>query len=108
LPSYSGNFGIVVAEALAFGTPVVTTTGTPWKVLQEVDAGRWVAPERSHLAKALCELLEMPREARDAMGERGRRLVFEKYTWENAARKLHIVYRHILEEKDIPMNPGLT
>ncbi|NIP53055.1 MAG: glycosyltransferase [Phycisphaerae bacterium] len=108
LPSYSENYGIVVAEALASATPVVTTTGTPWKELTDIDAGRWVAPERGHLAKALCELLEMPREVRDAMGQRGRKLVFEKYTWENAARKLHLVYQHIIEGKDIPMNPGLT
>jgi glycosyltransferase involved in cell wall biosynthesis len=108
LPSYSENFGIVVPEALACGTPVITTTGTPWKELVDIDAGRWVAPERGHLAEALCELLEMPRETREAMGKRGRKLVFEKYTWESAARKLHIVYRHILEGKDIPMNPGLT
>ena len=30
LPSHSENFGIVVAESLAAGRPVVTTTGTPW------------------------------------------------------------------------------
>jgi len=30
LPSHSENFGIVVAESLAAGRPVVTTNGTPW------------------------------------------------------------------------------
>jgi len=30
LPSHSENFGIVVAESLAAGRPVVTTKGTPW------------------------------------------------------------------------------
>lgn len=108
LPSYSESYGIVVAEALACGTPVVTTTGTPWKELQDIDAGRWVAPERGPLAKALCELLEMPREEREVMGQRGRNLVFERYTWEKSAKKLRTVYECILGGKDIPQNPEPT
>jgi len=103
LPSYSENYGIVVAEALACGTPVVTTTCTPWKELLDADAGRWVAPERGPLAEALRELLKMPKEKRKAMGHRGRKLVFEGHTWENAARKLQTVYQCILEGKEIPM-----
>ena len=33
LPSYSENFGIVIAEALWAGVPVITTKGTPWSEL---------------------------------------------------------------------------
>ena len=31
LPSLNENFGLTVAEALAAGTPVMATTGTPWR-----------------------------------------------------------------------------
>ena len=33
LPTRSENFGIVVAEALACGVPVITTKGAPWSEL---------------------------------------------------------------------------
>ena len=41
LPTHSENFGIVVAEALASGTPAVTTMGTPWSELESRRCGWW-------------------------------------------------------------------
>lgn len=105
LPSYSENFGIVVAEALACGTPVITTTGTPWKELEDVDAGRWVPPRKPELYQALRELMDKSEPQRKAMGHRGRRLVLENYNWDKIARQFLTVYSCILQGKDIPLHP---
>src|ERR1035437_461808 len=42
LPSFTENFGLVVAEALACGVPAITTKGAPWQSLQTRGCGWWV------------------------------------------------------------------
>ncbi|AKO97740.1 Glycosyltransferase [Marinovum algicola DG 898] len=81
LPSYSENFGIVVAEALSFSLPLITTTGTPWKNVGVEGAGWWVAPEPAAIAEALLQATSMPPEALIAMGRRGRKLVETGFAW---------------------------
>jgi glycosyltransferase involved in cell wall biosynthesis len=92
LPSYSENFGIVVAEAMAWGRPVIASTGTPWQEVADVGAGWWVAPEEDVLAVALREALGMGPEELDVMGARGRALVERSYGWAAPARKLIEAY----------------
>ena len=105
LPSYSENFGIVVPEALACHTPVITTTGTPWQQLQSIDAGRQVSPTREGLTEALRELLAMSAAQREAMGRRGRELVERHYTWERVAGQFVTMCDCILKGKSIPLHP---
>jgi len=105
LPSHSENFGIVVLEALACETPVITTTGTPWQELETADAGRWVLPARPDLTRALRELLDMSQSQRKAMGQRGRQLVERNYTWDAIVRKFETVCHCVFNGHSIPLHP---
>ncbi len=92
LPTLSENFGIVIAEALACETPVITTTGAPWQALQTHRCGWWVAATAAALAGALAEALAQPPETLQAMGRRGRELVQAHYTWDHATTRLTELY----------------
>ena len=96
LPTYSENFGVVVAEALAAGVPVLTTTGAPWSELQTHRAGWWVEPSPRLLAQALRASTEIPDEERAAMGARGRALVADAYGWDGIAAQMLGVYEWLL------------
>ena len=96
LPSYSENFGIVVAEAMAWGRPVIASTGTPWKEVADVGAGWWVKPEEDALANVLAEALGKRREELEAMGAKGRALVEEQYTWAAPAKRLVDAYDKLI------------
>ena len=96
LPTYSENFGIVVAEALWAGVPVITTKGTPWGELETAKCGRWIEIGVAPLSEALKEMMAMPDEARWQMGERGRKLVEEKYTWDAVVKAMEKGYERIV------------
>jgi glycosyltransferase involved in cell wall biosynthesis len=107
LPSYSENFGIVVAEAMAWGRPVIASTGTPWQEVSDVGAGWWVKPEEDALAGALAEALGKGREELDAMGAKGRELVAERYGWSIPAEQLTKAYDEALAAADLQSGHGL-
>lgn len=95
LPSFSENFGIAVAESLAAGLPVVITPGV--QIAPEVaaaEAGLVVPAEVEPVADAIAQLLTSPK-LRDKLGENGRQLAKERYSWQVIAQDLASVYKLI-------------
>lgn len=95
LPTYSENFGIVIAESLACGTPVITTHGTPWEDLNTHRCGWWVEVGTEPLVDALKEFLNCDDSEIAQMGQRGRQLVTEKYASQAVAEAMLSLYRNI-------------
>ncbi len=102
LPSHSENFGMVIAEALAYGVPVITTRGTPWEDLIKHRCGWWEEIGVDPLARALRQATTLPAETRDEMGKRGRELVAQKYSWSRVAKEMQSVYGWLVGQSDRP------
>ena len=102
LPSDTENFGVTVAEALASGTPVIASQGTPWQGLEREKCGRWVPIGVEPLAMALKELMAMSDEERAVMGNRGREWMRRDFSWRGIGLKMKTAYEWLLGNGDKP------
>jgi glycosyltransferase involved in cell wall biosynthesis len=102
LPTHSENFGIVVAESLANGVPVITTRAAPWAELEEYRCGWWIEQGPEALRAALAFAMSLPDAERHAMGERGRRLVEKRFAWARVAQETSDFYNWLLGRGDKP------
>lgn len=82
LPSHHENFGMVYAEALASGTPVIASKHTPWYDVVKFNCGKWVDNTPEQFAKAIKEILD---EDLVQLGKNGIRYIEENYSWHKIA-----------------------
>jgi glycosyltransferase involved in cell wall biosynthesis len=93
LPSHTENFGMVIAEAMAWGVPVLVTDTTPWAEISGEQAG-WCVPWSGY-RDTLREALREPADRLEQRGARARDWVLARYSWERTARSLAEFYERL-------------
>jgi len=96
LPTYSENFGMTVAEALATGTPAIVSKGAPWMGLDTQGAGWWIDIGVDPLISCLENALAMSAESLAEIGLRGREWMKTEYSWRHVGEQMASTYRWLL------------
>jgi glycosyltransferase involved in cell wall biosynthesis len=93
MPSHTENFGVVVTESLAQGTPVIASRGTPWEILEEGGVGFWTDNSPEALANCLDMVIRLPEAEYLAMRARARPFVELRFDIQNNIGHWEEVYR---------------
>ena len=92
LPTFSENFGISVAEALAAGVPAIVTKGAPWGEIESRNAGWWIDVGRAPLERALRVAFDVSEQKLEEMGACGRRWMDDSFSWASLSRRMSALY----------------
>jgi len=102
LPSYSEGAPVVILEALGAGMPVLTTKASPWAELVTHECGWWTDISVEAISDALQDALQRPRTVLREMGQRGKKLVSERYAWPQIAGQTLTLYHWLLNGGEQP------
>ena len=95
VPSFTENFGMVIAEALVHGVPVISSKGTPWQEMESRGCGLWIENTPEAIAEAICNL---DRDSLSVMGLKGKSWIENEFTWPVIGRQFYDVYESIIKE----------
>jgi glycosyltransferase involved in cell wall biosynthesis len=107
LPTFSENFGIVVAEAMTYRVPVITTTGTPWSELNSSRAGWWIDVGVEPLKAALEHAIAITDEERQMMGNRAYNVV-QRFSWPATTANMIELYQWVVTGGKCPSHVYLN
>lgn len=96
VPSDFENFGMIVAEALMHGVPVIASKGTPWEELTSHNCGWWIDNDVQSIRASLLTALSIPEDSRQQMGLNGKALILQHYSKDVIAAKMKRLYDWLL------------
>ena len=98
MPSYSENFGMSAAEAMAAGVPVLVSSQagiSEW--VSDFQAGIVTEPDSISIAQHLIQLLALPRERLRLYGEKGRKRTLAELSEEATTKRMLALYQEVIE-----------
>lgn len=97
LPSVAEAFGVVFAEAIYLGTPIVATKigGIPEIVTDGVDGVLIPSADSNAIAEAVADLLNNPDKLKSLAGG-GREKIIERFEFEDMTRQYEAVYEELI------------
>jgi glycosyltransferase involved in cell wall biosynthesis len=98
LPSETESFGLVFAEAMSCGLPILASNvgGIPEVVRHGVD-GLLCEPARADLLRGNIETFLFDRQGMERMGKSGRQRILDYFTWTRVAEEYLRIYDTVLE-----------
>lgn len=96
LPSFSEGLPMAVLEAWAYGLPVLMTPQCNLPEGFAVNAALVIEPTVESITEGFAKLFDMNPGERREMGQRGRNLVAERFSWSKVAASLNGVYQWVL------------
>lgn len=97
LPTHSENFGLAILEACQVGTPVLTTTETPWADTLGDGRGFIARPELAQIREQLARFFSQPRrtsEERHALSQ----WAWSCFDWATLAPRYASLYESLRQE----------
>jgi len=98
LTSHQENFGVIVAEAMSLGRPVLISREVNiWREIEQDQAGIVCEAEPESAAKMIQEFQGLSAVQRHEMGQRARRAFLNRYTIQKSVARFEVALKEVVQ-----------